>query len=179
MLTILQAETPDQIATARELMMEYATWLEFKLCFQGFEDELRDLPGKYAAPRGRLLLASWDNHIAGIGALRPLSDHDVCEMKRLYVRPEFRGHNIGGALARKLVADACEIGYRAMRLDTVRGKMDSAIALYRELGFKEMSPYYNSPVDGTLFMELMLPALSSPAHASPVQPPATPKAVGQ
>jgi putative acetyltransferase len=157
MLTILQAEMPDQITTVRELMMEYATWLEFNLCFQGFEEELRTLPGKYAAPRGRLLLASWDNQIAGLGALRPLSDDDVCEMKRLYVRPAFRGHNIGRILARKLISDACAIGYRSMRLDTVPGKMDQAIALYRELGFKEMAPYYNSPVDKTLFMELMLP----------------------
>ncbi len=179
MLTILQAETPEQIATVRELMKEYATWLEFKLCFQGFEDELRDLPGKYAEPRGRLLLASWNHEVAGLGALRPLSDHDVCEMKRLFVRPGFRGHNIGRTLARKLVSDACEIGYRCMRLDTVQGKMDQAIALYRELGFREMSPYYNSPVEKTLFMELMLPAHTSPADSSPRHSPSTPKAVGQ
>jgi putative acetyltransferase len=169
LLTILQAETPEQINTVRELMTEYANWLEFNLCFQGFDEELRSLPGKYAPPRGRLLLACWDLQIAGLGALRPLSDHDVCEMKRLYVRPAFRGHNIGRILARKLVSDACEIGYRCMRLDTVPGKMDSAIALYRELGFKEMAPYYNSPVDKTLFMELMLPSHS----------PALPKAVAQ
>ena len=174
MFTVLQAETPEQIATVRELMMEYATWLEFDLCFQGFDEELRDLPGKYAAPRGRLLLASWDNQIAGLGALRPLSDHDVCEMKRLYVRPGFRGHNIGRALARKLISDACEIGYRSMRLDTVPGKMDHAISLYRELGFKEMTPYYSSPVEKTLFMELMLPA-----HSHSLSMSAAPKAVGQ
>ncbi len=175
MLTILQAETPEQITTVRELMMEYATWLEFDLCFQGFEEELRDLPGKYAAPRGRLLLASWNNQVAGLGALRPLSDNDVCEMKRLYVRPAFRGHNIGRILARKLVSDACTIGYRCMRLDTVPGKMDQAIALYRELGFREMAPYYSSPVERTLFMELMLPAHSAPAQSSAT----TPKPVGQ
>jgi ribosomal protein S18 acetylase RimI-like enzyme len=95
-------------------------------------------------------------------------------MKRLYVRPGFRGHNIGRALARKLISDACEIGYRSMRLDTVPGKMDHAISLYRELGFKEMTPYYNSPVERTLFMELMLPAHS---HSLPIS--AAPKAVGQ
>lgn len=160
MLTIFQAETPEQIEIVRQLMLEYANWLEFSLCFQGFDDELRSLPGKYSPPRGRLLLASWNDQIAGLGALRPLSNEDVCEMKRLYVRPAFRGLNIGRILARKLVSDACEIGYRSMRLDTVPGKMDPAISLYRELGFREMTPYYASPVDKTLFMELVLPAHS-------------------
>jgi len=170
MLTIIPAETPEQIVTVRELMMEYATWLEFKLCFQGFEEELRALPGKYAAPEGRLFLAMWANEsgnsqidagqVSGIGALRPLTDAgpDICEMKRLYVRAAFRGHSIGRAMAEKLIADARAIGYSKMLLDTVPGKMDSAIRLYRELGFKEVCPYYSSPVEHTLFMELDLNA---------------------
>jgi GNAT superfamily N-acetyltransferase len=158
MLTIVQSESPEQVATARELMMEYANWVEFNLCFQGFEEEMRALPGKYAPPAGRLLLALWDGKPAGVIALRPLGENKdgLCEMKRLYVRPEFRGHSIGRILAQHVIAEAAEIGYRRMRLDTIAGKMDSAIAMYRELGFAETTPYYNTPVGQTLFMELDL-----------------------
>jgi ribosomal protein S18 acetylase RimI-like enzyme len=156
MLTILQAESVDHIAIVREFLLEYAGWLEFNLCFQGFEEELRTLPGKYAAPQGRLLLAFWDERPAGIGAVRPLNEEGVCEMKRLYVRPEFRGKGIARVMVEKLIEEACRIGYKAMRLDTVPGKMDSAIALYRDLGFQETKPYYGTPVESTLFMELRL-----------------------
>jgi putative acetyltransferase len=156
MLTIVQAETAAQVATARELIEEYAAWLEFKLCFQGFEEEMQSMPGKYARPAGRLLLALWDGRPAGVIALRPLDESGLCEMKRLFVRPEFRGHNIGRLLAERVIREAAEIGYSRMRLDTVAGKMDSAIAMYRELGFKETDPYYQSPVGHTLFMELLL-----------------------
>ncbi len=159
MLKIIRAENETHFTTAREMMLEYAAWLEFKLCFQGFDEELRTLPGKYAAPAGRLLLALWKDEPAGMGALRPFDqrgESGVCEMKRLYVRPGFRGHSIGRALAEKLIQEAREIGYRIMRLDTVPGKMDAAIALYRELGFEEISPYYKTPVSGTLFMQLVL-----------------------
>jgi ribosomal protein S18 acetylase RimI-like enzyme len=158
MLKIIQAETPAQIATAREMMIEYATWLEFNLCFQGFEEEMKTLPGKYARPAGRLLLALWDEKPAGVIALRPLGEPGICEMKRLYVRPEFRSHGIGRMLAERVIAEAAEMGYAKMRLDTVPGKMDRAIAMYRELGFREMQPYYNTPVGQTLFMELALRA---------------------
>ncbi len=157
MLTVLQAETAEHIAIVHEFMLEYAAWLEFELCFQGFEQELRTLPGKYAAPQGRLLLAFWDERPAGIGAMRPLAEKGVCEMKRLYVRPEFRGKQIARAIAEKLIDEACRTGYKIMRLDTVRGKMDAAIALYRGLGFQETQPYYGTPVESTLFMELQLP----------------------
>ncbi|HKT50814.1 MAG TPA: GNAT family N-acetyltransferase [Candidatus Angelobacter sp.] len=156
MLTIIQAQSEEQLATVRELMLEYAAWLEFELCFQGFEEELRTLPGKYALPGGRLLLALWNGEVAGIGALRPLKETGVCEMKRLYVRPRFRGHSIGLALAQRLIQDAAEIGYERMRLDTVPGKMDSAIAMYRRLGFEPIEPYYGTPISQTLFMELAL-----------------------
>jgi len=157
MLTILQAETPEQIATARELIVEYATWLEFNLCFQGFEEEMRTLPGKYAPPPGRLLLALWERSPAGVIAVRPLDETEgLCEMKRLYVRPEFRGHGIGRVLAERVIADAAAIGYTCMRLDTIPGKMEQAIAMYRELGFAETAPYYNTPVGETLFMERVL-----------------------
>jgi putative acetyltransferase len=156
MLSILQVENPEHLAIARQLIEEYAAWLEFKLCFQGFEDEMRSLPGKYAPPAGRLLLALWDGKPAGVIALRPLDEPGLCEMKRLYVRPEFRGHHIGRLLAEHVIREAAEIGYSRMRLDTVAGKMDSAIAMYRELGFKETGPYYQTPVGHTLFMELAL-----------------------
>src|SRR6476619_4074938 len=156
MLTIVQAETPAQVSTAREMIEEYAAWLEFKLCFQGYEDEIQSLPGKYAPPSGRLLLALWDGRPAGVIALRPLEEPGVCEMKRLYVRPEFRGHQIGRILAERVIGAAAEIVYLRMRLDTISGKIDSAIAIYRTLGFAEFDPYYKTPVGQTLFMELAL-----------------------
>src|SRR6185437_14275593 len=156
LLTMTQAETAEQIALVREFMLEYAAWLEFKLCFQNFDEELKSLPGKYSLPGGRLLIAYWRQEPAGIGALRPLNEPGVCEMKRLYVRPGFRGHAIGRLLAEKLIEEARGIGYKFMRLDTVSGKMDQAIELYRQLGFKEIQPHYGSPVAGTVFMELLL-----------------------
>lgn len=156
MLSIFQAQDPEHVALARQLIEEYAAWLEFNLCFQGFEEEIQALPGKYAPPAGRLLLAFWDERPAGVIALRPLEETGVCEMKRLYVRPEFRGHHIGRILAEQIIREAAEIGYSRMRLDTIAGKMDSAIAMYRELGFEETSPYYQTPVGHTLFLELAL-----------------------
>jgi putative acetyltransferase len=166
MLTILQAETDGHISTARELIVEYATWLEFNLCFQGFEDEMRSLPWKYAPPAGRLLLALWDGRPAGVIALRALEEPGLCEMKRLYVRAEFRGHGIGRILAERIIGEAAKLGYTRMRLDTIPGKMDHAIAMYRELGFAETVPYYNTPVGHTLFMELALPSSAEEQAAS-------------
>jgi GNAT superfamily N-acetyltransferase len=166
MLTIVKAETPAQVSTARQMIEEYAAWLELKLCFQGYEEEIQSLPGKYAAPSGRLLLALWDGRPAGVIALRQLEEPGVCEMKRLYVRPEFRGHQIGRILAERVIAEATEIGYSRMRLDTISGKMDSAIAMYRTLGFAEIDPYYKTPVGETLFMELALkPTVESTSGA--------------
>jgi putative acetyltransferase len=165
MLTILQAENAEHIAAARQLIEEYAAWLEFNLCFQGFEEEMQSLQGKYAPPAGRLLLALWDGKPAGVIALRPLEETEICEMKRLYVRPEFRGHNIGRLLAQQVIREAAEIGYSRMRLDTVRGKMDAAIAMYRELGFKEIDPYYHTPIGNMLFMELALTRSQAIARA--------------
>lgn len=162
MLEMAQASTAEDIAVVRELLLEYANWLEFNLCFQGFDEELRMLPGKYAPPPGRLLLAFWDGSVAGVGALRQTELPGTCEMKRLYVRPAFRGHAIGRALTEKLIAEAGEIGYQRMRLDTVPGKMDRAIELYRQLGFREIAPYYATPVEHTLFMELALAPAAQP-----------------
>jgi putative acetyltransferase len=163
MLTMIQAQTPAQIAAVRELMLEYAAAMNISLCFQNFDEELRTLPGKYAPPGGRLLLADWDGETAGMVALRALNqralnedEKAVCEMKRLYVRPKFRGKSLGRALAGELIRQAAEIGYTRMRLDTIQGIMDPAIHLYRELGFHEIPAYYSSPVRETLFMELAL-----------------------
>jgi putative acetyltransferase len=154
-LSIIQAESPAQIAQARKLFLEYAESLGFSLCFQNFDQELAGLPGDYAAPRGRLLLAEWEGQLAGCVALRP-REMDVCEMKRLYLRPAFRGMGLGRALAERIIADAREIGYRHMRLDTVEPVMKDAVAMYRKLGFKDIAPYYPNPMAGTIYMELEL-----------------------
>ncbi len=154
-VSIVQASTPAQIERARELFLEYAESLGFSLCFQSFDQELAELPGKYGPPDGRLLLAYSGELLIGCIALRKL-EPAICEMKRLYVRPSARGTGAGRALAERLIAEAKAIGYGAMRLDTVSGRMDAAISLYRGLGFREIAPYGSHPVPGTLFMELTL-----------------------
>lgn len=156
MIKLVQAESAAQLAQARELLLEYAEALPgIDLCFQNFDFEVRDLPGAYAPPDGCLLLAADEGAIAGGVALRRLGA-ETCEMKRLYVRPAFRGRRVGGELARAIITEARKIGYRRMRLDTLPGVMDDAIRLYRTLGFREIEPYYHNPVEGALFMELML-----------------------
>ena len=152
---IAQAEYPREVETARALFREYSDWLQVDLCFQNFEIELADLPGDYARPNGRLWLAWVNQDIAGCIALRSIGD-GICEMKRLYVRPEFRGQGLGRLLAEKLIEEARNIGYRKMRLDTLPGRMDRAIAMYRDLGFHEIERYYNNPHETALFMELDL-----------------------
>jgi len=153
-MEIVQALTPGHVAEARALFREYERSLGIDLCFQGFEQELAGLPGAYAPPRGRLLLSLDGAAPAGCVALRPLADA-VCEMKRLYVRPAFRGRRAGRQLAEAVIAEARAIGYARMRLDTLPS-MKEAIALYRALGFVEIAPYTTNPVAGALFMELAL-----------------------
>src|SRR6516165_3649283 len=114
-MRICQATTPEEIAMARSLFEEYASWLGVDLCFQGFAAELAGLPGAYAAPRGRLLLAFVGSDVSGCVALRPIGD-EVCEMKRLFVRSGFRGQGIGKLLGERIVQEARDIGYRTMRL---------------------------------------------------------------
>jgi len=152
---IAQAESPAQIEQARELFLEYAQSLGFSLCFQNFDKELAGLPGDYVPPDGRLLLAENDGKLAGCVALHKF-EAAICEMKRLYVRPRFRGQNLGRKLADRIITEAREIGYTHMRLDTVGGTMDRAIAMYRQMGFQEIAPYRENPMPGVLYMELLL-----------------------
>jgi GNAT superfamily N-acetyltransferase len=163
------AETPADIALARELFVEYARWLAVDLCFQGFESELATLPGAYAPPRGRLLLAGVRSGAFGCIALRPLEAHGACcadavsansvealgEVKRLYVQPAHRGEGWGHRLAEALIAEARTIGYRELKLDTLEW-MGGARKLYMKLGFRECPAYYDNPLPGVVYMALEL-----------------------
>lgn len=152
---IVVATTPEQIEIARAMFREYEKWLDLSLCFQGFEEELANLPGKYAAENdGRLWLAYVGDEPVGCVALRKLEG--VGEMKRLYLRESARGKGIGVALIETLIATAKEIGYEKLRLDTYPPKMAKAVGLYESHGFREIPPYYENPNAETLFMELEL-----------------------
>ena len=137
------------------LFLEYAQSLGFSLCFQGFDQELAGLPGDYAPPAGRLLLAMQEDDASGCVALHKLDDQH-CEMKRLYVRPQFRGRGLGLHLTERIIADARQIGYKYLRLDTVAPVMRTAVTMYRRLGFVEIAPYRPNPIKGALYMELEL-----------------------
>lgn len=154
MLKILKAETERELKQIRELFTEYADSLGFDLCFQNFDEELANLPGDYAPPKGCLLLAEYKGQTAGCIGLRKLSD-DICEMKRLYVRPQFRGLKIGRKLAEAVIAEARRIGYSRIRGDTIPS-MQVAQALYASLGFKEIDHYRYNPIEGAVFIELSL-----------------------
>ncbi|HMT08330.1 MAG TPA: GNAT family N-acetyltransferase [Pyrinomonadaceae bacterium] len=154
-LEISQVRNEQDVETARTLFREYEDKMGLDLCFQGFEAELAALPGNYAEPAGRLLIASVEDAVAGCIALKRVDD-ETCEMKRLYVREEFRGQRIGIALIELLIAEAREIGYKRLRLDTFPPIMSKAVELYRSYGFREIPPYTTDPHPDLLFMELAL-----------------------
>jgi ribosomal protein S18 acetylase RimI-like enzyme len=154
MVRIVQAHTPEHFETIRRLFLKYAESLGFDLEFQNFEQELESLPGDYAAPNGCLLIAEDSGNWAGCVALRGLED-DNCEMKRLYVIPEYRGLGIGKILAQAVIKEARARGYKKMRLDTVPS-MKEARGLYASLGFYIIKPYRYNPIDGASYMELKL-----------------------
>ena len=151
---IVPADRPERVAAARRLFEEYAASLDFDLGFQGWSEELRNLPGAYAPPGGVLLLAEEGESTLGCVALRRLDD-EAAEMKRLYLRPEGRGRGLGLALAQAVLGEARRLGYRRVRLDTVPG-MEAAQAIYRSLGFRAIAPYRENPVQGAAFLEIEL-----------------------
>jgi GNAT superfamily N-acetyltransferase len=153
-MDLIHASTEAHFDEARRLFEEYAASLDFDLGFQNFEKELANLPGDYAPPFGCLLLAFHEGNAAGCVALRRLEE-GVCEMKRLYVRPAFRGLGIGKTLTEAIIRQAREMGYNAMRLDTV-ATMSKAQALYTSLGFVDIASYRFNPQEGARFMELRL-----------------------
>jgi ribosomal protein S18 acetylase RimI-like enzyme len=155
--TITPASGDADIAIVRALFLEYGESLDFDLCFQDFDTELAELPGAYAPPEGAILLARVDGAPAGTVALRPL-DSDVCEMKRLYVKPEHRGHALGRRLAEAILETGARAGYRAMRLDTIGATMLAARMLYEDLGFREIPPYYENPIPSATYFEIDLTA---------------------
>lgn len=154
-MQVKQATTSEDIEAARALFKEYEAWLGISLCFQNFDQELANLPGSYAPPKGRLFLVYESDQLAGSIALRPI-DHTTCEMKRLFLRSDFRGKGLGRKMVESILKEAQTIGYLRIRLDTIPGRMSEAISLYRSFGFKEIEPYYDSPFGDTLFMELDL-----------------------
>jgi ribosomal protein S18 acetylase RimI-like enzyme len=153
-LLIRDAQSGDALAAARQLFEEYAVSLGFSLCFQGFDQELATLPGAYAPPQGRLFLACVGDASAGCVALRFL-EPGICEMKRLFVRPAYRSAGVGRQLVQRVIREAAGAGYQRMRLDTL-SSMGTAIQLYRRLGFREIAPYVTNPVEGAVFLELLL-----------------------
>ncbi|KAE8392296.1 putative GNAT family acetyltransferase [Aspergillus alliaceus] len=171
---ITPARTADHIEAAKVLFKSYAEWLGIDLTFQGFASELQSLPGQYAAPQGELLLAySAEDVPIGCVAVRPLKksssaerqdlsdDGKHCEMKRLYVSPEARGTGLGKVLVNSIVQRARDLGYRELRLDTLPW-MAGAIQLYKRVGFVEIAPYYETPLEGTLFLGLDLARSTDP-----------------
>jgi putative acetyltransferase len=155
MIEIIEARTEEQLAQIKTLFLEYAESLGFSLCFQAFDEEVAGLPGMYAPPEGRLLIAYLHGEAVGCAALHKLED-GTCEMKRLYVRPSARGQGIGRKLSEQIIREARVIGYRRMRLDTIESQMPAAVALYRGQGFRQIPSYRPNPIPSALYMELDL-----------------------
>lgn len=166
-LRILSADDTGALEQVRQFFRNYAAWLGVDLCFQGFDQEMAHLPGAYAAPEGRLFLAELDGLPVGCVGLRPLPGTEgACEMKRLYVEPEFRNRGIGAEMVRAVIRSAKVIGYRHLMLDTLPN-MRIAVKLYRDLGFKEAPAYYQTPVEGTMFLALDLENWSEDGKHNP------------
>jgi ribosomal protein S18 acetylase RimI-like enzyme len=158
LISVEHAEAPAALEGPRELFSEYARSLDVDLCFQSFDAELRNLPGDYAAPRGTLLICTVNGQPAGCVALRPLDSVDyanACEMKRLYVRPAFRGMSLGRRLAEALMEAARQADYDSVLLDTL-DDMEAARGLYEDLGFVEVPPYYFNPIAGAHYLRAPL-----------------------
>jgi putative acetyltransferase len=158
MLEITTPQAPQEWDAVRGILREYAETLDIDLCFQGFDDELKSLPGQYAAPRGTMLTAFAGDTLAGCCALRPLDNTDhsnACEMRRLFVRPQFRTLGIGRLLAEAILDTARQAGYSCLLLDTL-SDMETARALYRDLGFEEIPPYYHNPIAGSHYLKVKL-----------------------
>jgi GNAT superfamily N-acetyltransferase len=158
-MNISQAQSRDEIAAVRKLFEEYAASLDVDLSYQGFPKELAELPGAYAPSRGRLLLATIDEVPAGCVALRPVDD-ETCEMKRLFVRAEKQGLGLGRMLAERAIVEARRVGYSTMLLDTLPS-MHGALRLYESLGFVRRAAYFQTPIEGNVFMELRLGSIDT------------------
>jgi putative acetyltransferase len=143
------------VRAVRELLLEYWENRKLALYVFNFDQELAGLPGEYGQPDGKLLLAYCEEEPSGCVALRKIGP-GICEMKRLYLRPKFRGRGLGRSLANFIIEEARKMGYERMRLDTIQANMQEAIALYRQLGFKEIAPYRHNPLESVMFMELVL-----------------------
>ena len=153
-LALIRPKAEENIAIIRELFVEYWGWLRFDGCFQGFDEELATLPGRYGPPTGCVFLALYDSKPCGCVALREIGE-GICEMKRLYVRPAFRGKGIGRSLVDAIIEEAKRLNYSQIRLDTLP-IMAKATALYRQLGFVDIPPYGDDPTPGATHMELEL-----------------------
>lgn len=154
MIEIVEADDDDRVAESKALIQEYAESLGFDLCFQNFDQELDGFPGQYGPPEGRLFLALAENKPVGCVGLRPF-EKGICEMKRLYVKPDFRKRKVGRRLVEAVINAANIIGYEVMRLDTLPA-MESANLLYRSLGFRQIRSYRHNPIKGAIYMELPL-----------------------
>ena len=154
-LTISPAESPSAIAEVRDLLLEYWASRKLEFTYFNFDREIATLPGAYAPPAGKLLIASCQGEPAGCVALRRF-DREICEMKRMYLREKFRGRGFGRALADAIIAEARRIGYRKMRLDTIGPTMREALHMYLRMGFHEIPPYRHNPLPGAAFLELDL-----------------------
>ena len=153
-ILIRRAETQSEIDQVRRLFIEYREFLGEHLGFQKFESELASLPGEYTRPEGELLIALEGDRVVGCVAVRRI-DQNICEMKRLFVMPGYRGEGIGRKLAERIIEDSRDLGYRLIRLDTLE-RLTEAMKLYRSLGFRRIYPYYENPLSGVVYWELSL-----------------------